>query len=318
MSIRFRKSAGIAAILATTTLALPAQAANISSIGHGAVGHWNTADDIAHGWRSRGGWGGYYGGGWGGYGRVRGGDVLAGILIVGGALAVVKAIENLNDRRYRERDYPNRDYRDRAYRDGDYRDGDYRDGDYRDDDQRYRDYRDRDGDYRGSGENDGRDYRAPIEGRYDDDARRGVNGAIEDCVGEVQRDSRVATVDTAERDGDGWHVSGDLARGGRYSCKFGNDGRVRDIDIDMGRASPRDEISQETRRDERYDDEYYASARARIGDRGPEVRSSEVAPPAEEPEMAAPADDGSRTWQRGEADDRYETASAGGYALAGK
>lgn len=310
MSIRIRKSAGIAAILASATLALPAQAASLSNPAAGAVGHWTAADETAHGWRSRGGWGGYYGGRWGGHGHVRGGDVLAGILIVGGALAVVKAIENSNDRRYRDRDYRDRDYR---YRD-------YREGDYRDRDARYPDYRD-----------GARDYRDPRDSSYDD-PRRGIDGAIEDCVGEVQRDSRVATVDTAERNEDGWRVAGDLARGGRYSCKFGNDGRVRDIDIEMGKSSSRDEPAYEARRDDRgyemgreeagrdprYDDDYYASARERIGEQGPDVRSAETSDAVEVPEMAVPAEDGDRTWQRGEADDRYETASAGDYTVARK
>lgn len=311
MSIRIRKYAGIAAILASATFALPAQAAQTHAPVAGAVGHWSAADETVHGWRSRGGWGGYYGGNWGRHGHVRGGDVLAGILIVGGALAVVKAIENSNDRRYRA-NYPDRDYRDR----------DYRYPDYRDRDTRYPDYRD-----------NGRDYRDPRDSRYDGDPRRGIDGAIEDCVGEVQRDSRVATVDTAERNEDGWRVAGDLARGGRYSCKFGNDGRVRDIDIDMGRSSSRDEPAYEARRDDdrayevrrddagrdsQYDDDYYASARERMGDQAPDIRSAE-APPVDAPDMAAPAEDGDRSWQRGEADDRYDTAAASGdYALARK
>ncbi len=317
MSIRFRKSAGIAAILASATLALPAQAASFQTPATAAVGHWSVADETAHGWRSRGGWGGYYGRGWGGRGHVRGGDVLAGILIVGGALAVVKAIGDSNERRYRDSDYRDRDDRYRDYRNS-YPDARYPDARYPD--ARYPDYRDQ-----------ARGYRQPGDSR-NDDARRGIDGAIEDCVGEVQRDTRVATVDTAERNDDGWRVAGDLVRGGRYACKFGNDGRVRDIDIDMkgdrassssryerGYEMSRDAAGAEDRGgDARYDDDYYASARERIGEQRPDLRNGDAPFTGEEPDMAAPAEDGDRNWQRGEADDRYETAAADDYALARK
>lgn len=255
-----RKTAGGAALLAASSLAIPAQAATIAVPGATStsmISAWSIEDETANGWGHHRRWRRHRGGG----------DVLAGILILGGAVAVAKAIENSNDRKYRERD------------------------------ERYRDYRDydRDAQYRDS--------------RYPrlDAARRGIDGAIEDCVEEVERDERVGTVDTAERDSSGWQVGGELARGGRYSCTFSADGRVRDVDIDMGRRSSRaiDEDRDLAADRGRYDDDYYASARSRIEDEQPAFEAEE---------QAAEADDD--LWERGEADDRYETAGGPDYALA--
>ncbi|RVQ68883.1 hypothetical protein EKN06_01240 [Croceicoccus ponticola] len=280
MTIRIRKSAGAVAFLAATSLAIPTQAASLDVPGSGAVGHWSAVDDTANGWG--GGWGGY-GGRWRGHGRVDGGDVLAGILIFGGAIAVARAIENSNDRNYRERDVR-----------------------YRDRDVRYRDNREYDRDARY------RDYRNP---RDDEASRRGIDGAIEDCVDEVERDQRVASVDTAERDAAGWRVEGDLARGGRFACSLSSDGRVRDVDIDIGRRSSREDAGYEQaarqpdieRTDGRNDD-YYASARSRADAPSP-TRQVEV-------EVEKEQGSGERTWERGQSDDRYETAGGPDYALA--
>jgi len=261
MNSYLRKFAGVSALFAASSLAVPVQAAPITVPGAAPVaGTWDIDDETVNGWGHDRRW----------RRHRHGGDVLAGILIFGGAIAVASAIGNAKEREYRDRDARYRDYRD------------------------YPDYRDRDR---------GADY---AEDRYrrDDAARRGIDVAIEDCVDEVQRDERVATVDTAERDGSGWQVGGELARGGRFECSLGADGRVKDIDIDIARRS-----SQETRdygevADRgRYDDDYYASARSRLEDRGPVA------------ERGSAAEDDDNLWERGEADDRYETAKGPDYAL---
>ncbi|MBB3989607.1 hypothetical protein [Croceicoccus naphthovorans] len=276
MKIRFRKSAGAAALLAAGSLALPAHAAPVPASIKAAASGWSVADETANGWgRSDRYWRHRHRG-------PSGGDVLAGILILGGVVAVAKAAQNSRDRRYRERDDRYRDYRNERYEDrGDY----YRDRDY-----------DRSDSY---------------------GARRGIDGAIEDCVEEVQRDARVASVDTAERDGSGWQVEGELRGGGRYSCEIDNNGRIRDIDIDGDRHAASDDYNADwddyesewrgaqagvgadagAEGSER-DDRYYAEARARAEEQAPAY------------EVEREESDGERTWERGAADDRYETASA--------
>ncbi|WP_144095598.1 hypothetical protein [Croceicoccus sediminis] len=259
----FRSAAGAAALLGASSMAVPVQAAPITPSANAPQGMWTIEDETAHGWRHHRRWH---------RNRVDGGDVLAGILILGGVVAIAKAAENAQERKYRER---------------------------RDDDYRYRDY--------------DRDSRRPYDSRYDDrryadNSRRGIEGAIEECVDEVERSERVRSVDTAERDASGWRVEGDLANGGRFDCEIDASGRVRDIDIEIGsRSYGRADETVRPARDSRYGDDYYADARARI-DQG-----STPAPV----EQDAEADDESRTWERGEADDRYETADGPDYALVG-
>lgn len=288
MTNRFRTFAGGTALLAATSLALPAQAAPLPVRASASSVHgWTVDDETVHGHRYRG---------WGR--RDNSGDILAGILILGGAVAVLKAAERSRERRDRDG--------------GDW-DGDGRYPDSRYPDARYRDRPGYDGDY-----DDGAGYRDRGDSR-DGYAGRGIDGAVEDCVAEVERSERVGSVDTADRTASGWKIAGDLAKGGRYSCSFGSDGRVRDIQIDGDRAGTRDD--NDAWRDDdsdwgesgQRDDDYYASARERIGETQPawdEVGDEPAAAPANQ--RAETQED--RTWERGEADDRYDTAKGPDYA----
>ncbi len=136
--------------------------------------------------------------GYRGYRRHRGvdaGDVVAGVLILGGIAAIANAASKKNDRRYRDRDY------------------DYRDRDYRNRDRNYRD--DRRGDR-----------------RYD--GGPGIDNAVSQCVSQIERDVRVDAVDSVDRTGEGWLVQGALFNGDRFTCRIGNDGRVSEIDFGGG------------------------------------------------------------------------------------
>ena len=76
--------------------------------------------------------------------------------------------------------------------------------------------------------------------RYDqrrDDRRgrgygsRGIESAVDMCVDQAEyRDNRVEHVDRADRDAGGWHVSGTLSDGQRWTCFIDNSGEVRSID----------------------------------------------------------------------------------------
>ena len=115
----------ISALAASTALIFtgisPAMAAPISPgmavatpIDADALG-WNADSDKAEGWRGHRGYRGYRG-----HRRHRdridGGDILAGILVIGGIAAIASAAsKNSRDRRYEDRDYrsDNRRYDDR-------------------------------------------------------------------------------------------------------------------------------------------------------------------------------------------------------------
>lgn len=144
---------------------------------------------------------------------IDGGDVLAGVLIIGGIAAIAAAAsKSARDKREREARYPDRRYpSDRDYRD-------------------YRDYRDRSGGYG--------------EPRYDDrpygsGGWRGegsMDAAIETCIGEVERGrDRVDTVDAVNREGDGWRVEGRVEGGREFGCSVDRDGRMRRATVN-GRA----------------------------------------------------------------------------------
>jgi hypothetical protein len=143
---------------------------------------------------------------WGGWGRhhrdrIDTGDVLAGILILGGIAAVASAA-NKKKQREPEYRYPDNDYPQQRERSG---------GGYADDDRSER------SDSREVGDT-------------------GINGAIDRCMDEVARGStKVEEVDSVNRDGDGWRVQGRTGGGGNFSCTIDGDGRIRNVNID-GRA----------------------------------------------------------------------------------
>ncbi len=146
---------------------------------------------------------GWNGGGWGGRGWHRdrgidGGDVLAGILIIGGIAAIASAASNAQ----RDRN---------VVRNNDYR--------YRSDDAERDDYR--------------RDNWPPSgQGSYyqGGDATRGATRSIDDavnrCVDEASRKGEVDEVYDASRSANGYRVSGTLRNGDRFSCDINGEGGV--------------------------------------------------------------------------------------------
>lgn len=148
-----------------------------------------------------------WGGGWGGrrHHDVDAGDVITGILILGGIAAVASAASNSGNRnrdRSRDRDYDNRDYQ-------------YRDS---------RDYRDDSGDYRN-------DTRPTWQGNRAQSGL-GIDAAVDRCVSEIERGQRrVDTVDAVSRDGQGWQVAGQTNGGDPYACAVGSDGRIRSATV---------------------------------------------------------------------------------------
>lgn len=144
--------------------------------------------------------------GWGGHRhRDRGidaGDVFAGVLILGGIAAIASAASKSKKEREQRRE---EDYR-------------------YPDDQRDRDY-DRNGDrgYDGRGDDSRPDWRES----------RGINDAIDRCASEVERgDRRIESVESVNREGEGWRVAGRMDGGKEFSCTIDRDGRIRTVDLD--------------------------------------------------------------------------------------
>ena len=178
--------AGAAALLAAASMAVtPAAAAELplgtAETAYPAAGAWDGDSQNAENHRYRR------------YRRDRGidaGDVIAGVVILGGIAAIASAASRNNrDRDYR-RDYP------------------YRDGSYRDRPYQYRPYRG--------------------DSRYLDS--RGIDRAVDMCVRAVERDVRIQSVDSVDRLTDGWRVEGSIYNGEGFSCRIGNDGRIEGID----------------------------------------------------------------------------------------
>lgn len=197
MTILSKSTSALALMAALSMAATPAAAVEMPLYTIGTSGpmasHAAPAQDAAdhHRWRR--------------YRRDRGidaGDVLAGVLVIGGIAAIASAAS----KNKRDRDYRNRDYR-------------YRDRDYRNQDSRYRDRRG--------------------DSRYD--GARGLDNAVNMCVREIERDVRVDTVDEVNRSGEGWRVTGSLYNGDGFTCRIGSDGRIEDVNFGQrsaGLATP--------------------------------------------------------------------------------
>lgn len=186
MTFRKKLSAAVASSALIFTGFTPAMAAPVSTVG--TISQpidmnslaWSPEAEKAERWRSNRGYRGYRG-----YrnrrGRVSGGDVVAGILILGGIAAIAGAASKNN----RDRRTDNRDYRDR----------DYRNRDYRNDDRRY-DNRSNEQSSRGTGTMD-----------------QAINACSNAAEVQSGNNVRVSEIRAVARDGAGWRVEGNLSGG---------------------------------------------------------------------------------------------------------
>jgi len=157
--------------------------------------------------------------------RIDAGDVIAGVLVLGGIAAIASAASS-NNRNDRDRNY------DRRYEDR-------------------RDY-DRRGDSRSTGS-------------------RGLDNAVSQCVARIERDVRVDTVNSVDRNGKGWIVTGSLYNGEGFSCRIGNDGRIDRVDYAGGYSG-----ADASGSDNQWSDEDYYRARQAM--RGPQAEPQPAYP----------------------------------------
>lgn len=164
---------------------------------------------------------------------IDGGDVLAGLLIVGGIAAIASAAgKSARDDRADERGrYPESpDY-------SKPQDRDYSETPGRNDDEAVPDYGSDDRDYSEAGRNDDdgvSDYGS------DDSAAAPARGSFDDAVGrcedELERgERRIGSVDNVSSAGDRYSVEGRLEDGRGFACSVDRDGQVRSVAVD-GRA----------------------------------------------------------------------------------
>jgi hypothetical protein len=142
-----------------------------------------------------------WGGGWGRHhDRVDAGDVLTGILIIGGIAAIASAAGD-NGKRERER----------------------REREQREQEQR---------DYRGDDRQDSRGYAGSDDRRPEWNEGTGINSAIQRCTSEIERgDAQIADVEAVNKQGDGWRVEGRMAGGQSFACTVDRDGRIRSATV---------------------------------------------------------------------------------------
>lgn len=157
-----------------------------------------------------------------GRGGVDAGDILTGVLILGGLAAVASAVAGEDDR---QTGYP--------------------------------------------------DTRYPAQ---DPDLRSaeisGLDRAAAMCVDRIERDTRVESVDSVDRNARGWLVTGRLYDGAGFSCSIGADGRIEAIDLsngavgygdpNYGASTQGDLYAAAPVQDRQYDDEAYRSAWANV------------------------------------------------------
>lgn len=147
---------------------------------------------------------------------IDGGDVLAGVLILGGIAAIASAAsKSSRDREAGDYRYPDSRYPEqRSPSESDYRD--------------WRAQRDGDAGYAGQRDStpyDGSDWRGDA-----------MNGAVNACAGEIERGERhIDSVEGVNRAADGWRVEGRLQDGRVFGCTAGPDGTIRSATVD-GRA----------------------------------------------------------------------------------
>ena len=191
-----------ASLAAFTMLATPAFAAAGPQHAPRATSAAALPHDVAEnrgGW-GRNGWGNRWNGGWGRRHNdgIDGGDVLAGVLVLG-TIAAIASAASKNSRDKREQD---------VRRQGD-------------DSWRY-------------GDDTRNDSRSADMNRPSDLGRSvSLDNAVDTCVADVERGSnRVDTVDNVNRQGDGWRVEGRTQGGASWNCSVDASGRVKGVTTD--------------------------------------------------------------------------------------
>lgn len=212
-------------------------------------------------WRGRRGWGrgGWGRRGWRGHRRgVRAGDVLAGVAILGGIAAIASAANN----RRRDRDVVIVD-RDNRYE----RDREWQQEREIDNLRRRSEEQQREIDYLRSRGIEA--YRAPPSARFQtfpeaNDGPIDIDDAIDRCVEVIEIDASVSEIDSVDRTGTGWTVSGRIADGNGFTCRIGSDGQIDALE--NGEGFSRYEIGTENRpADNQWSVGQYADARAALG-----------------------------------------------------
>ncbi|MEP1422380.1 MAG: hypothetical protein ABJK59_11475 [Erythrobacter sp.] len=159
---------------------------------------------------------------------VRGGDILAGVLVLGGIAAIASAASKNNRRRDREVVVVERD-------------------------------RDRDRDYNYRPENRRSTDRSTSGGS-------GIDNAVSMCLNEIEQNIRVDSVDGASRVSSGWVVTGSLFDGSGFSCEIDNSGQISGVDYGRGARTSYAPASQQSARAEgQLSDNRYSNARADLG-----------------------------------------------------
>lgn len=135
------------------------------------------------------GWGGGWGGGRHHHDGIDGGDILTGLLILGGIAVIAGAASDGAKNRDQRTRYPEPRYP---------------------------------------------QPKAPgygVDDRPQWNEGGGINSAVHRCMDEIDRGrTRVDSIDSVNRTGDGWRVDG-RADGGVFSCTVDADGRIRQVSI---------------------------------------------------------------------------------------
>lgn len=96
----------------------------------------------------------------------------------------------------------------------------------------------------------------PYRANRSSGAAQGIDGAADMCVREIERNVRVNRVDSVDRSGDGWRVTGSLYNGDGFTCRIGQNGRIDDVTYGGNNSQVRYDGAQ----DRQWSDDRYAQA----------------------------------------------------------
>ncbi|TWJ10353.1 hypothetical protein [Altererythrobacter ishigakiensis] len=135
---------------------------------------------------------------------------------------------------------------------------------------------------------------------------RGIDGAVDQCLNEIERDVRVDEVQSVDRTAEGWRVTGTIFNGDRFNCTIGSDGRIESVNYgdSFSALTP---SSDRPVQDNQYSDDRYRSAWAQV------EREEQVDPEAERRSQQVSSYPGGPIdgdLEEGSAEDRYSMADA--------
>lgn len=109
---------------------------------------------------------------------------------------------------------------------------------------------------------------------------QGLDRAVDMCLQEIERNVRVDSVDSVDRTGAGWNVTGRLYDGEGFACQIGNNGQVSNISYGGSASAFNGAYNGGQTEDRQYSAERYAEMRRQADSQGAQDAQNNGALPA--------------------------------------